>query len=686
MIRILLNLIAILFASGLFAQQTDSTIKELDAIEVKGLDLRTDLTQSPASISIIRQRDLNRFSNGTLVPVLNTVPGVRMEERSPGSYRLSIRGSLLRSPFGVRNIKIYWKDIPLTDAGGNTYINLLDLNSIGRIEVLKGPAGSIYGAGTGGVVSFSPVDLGDTAKKSAFFQYTTGSYNANNGAGAVQFNGKKGSLQVFQSFFHADGYRRNSQLNRTVTQIFAEWSISKKQQLETVWLYTDLGYRTPGGLTLTQFQFDPRQARPSTATLPSAEQQKAGIRNKTFLAGITHTLQLSDNWRQVSTVSFSQTKFTNPFIINYESRVESNLALRLKWVYSKIFSGNQLDYIVGMESISGHHQIDSSGNLGGVPSGTKATDAVKANHRFLFTQVQYNLKRKLILNGGISFNTFDYDLKRTQPVRYRIAPTFKPSLLPRISAIYPITKKQQVHLSVSKGYSSPTLSEIRPSAGGFYGDLQAEKGWNYEAGLRGSFFRSAFRYDITAFRFILNDAIVRQLNNQGAEYFVNAGKVAQNGLEVFLEGIFFQRSSGFMRSLRVMNSSSFSRFRFVQYVSGTNDFSGNALTGVPSSVINTGADLGFKAGFYLNVNLNYTSSLPLTDANDVYADDYRLLQARVGWRQIWGIRKLHTDIFLSGDNLLNQRFSLGNDINAFGRRFYNPAPMMNWTLGIKVAF
>ncbi|MEJ0103149.1 MAG: hypothetical protein WDO19_11585 [Bacteroidota bacterium] len=44
---------------------------------------------------------------------MNNTPGVRMEERSPGSYRLNLRGSTLRSPFGVRNVKVYlgWNSI-----------------------------------------------------------------------------------------------------------------------------------------------------------------------------------------------------------------------------------------------------------------------------------------------------------------------------------------------------------------------------------------------------------------------------------------------------------------------------------------------------------------------------------------------------------------------------------------------
>ena len=72
----------------------------------------------PASVAVLNEKELQCLGNSSLVPALNTVPGVRMEERSPGSYRLSVRGSLLRSPFGIRNIKVYWNDIPFTDAGG----------------------------------------------------------------------------------------------------------------------------------------------------------------------------------------------------------------------------------------------------------------------------------------------------------------------------------------------------------------------------------------------------------------------------------------------------------------------------------------------------------------------------------------------------------------------------------------
>ncbi|MEO6630863.1 MAG: Plug domain-containing protein, partial [Mucilaginibacter sp.] len=110
------------------------------------------LPNVPASVSYIGKAQLSLQPDNSFISVLNTVPGVRAEERSPGSYRLSIRGSLLRSPFGIRNVKIYYDEIPLTDAGGNTYLNSLDFNSINHIEILKGPDGSLFGANSGGVV------------------------------------------------------------------------------------------------------------------------------------------------------------------------------------------------------------------------------------------------------------------------------------------------------------------------------------------------------------------------------------------------------------------------------------------------------------------------------------------------------------------------------------------------------
>jgi iron complex outermembrane recepter protein len=112
--------IALFFSASLFAQETKPDlllIKTLEDVVVKGYEQNRKLKETAGPVSLIDQKQLHRFGNGSIMSAMNSVPGVRMEERSPGSYRLNFRGSSLRSPFGVRNVKVYLDDIPFTDPG-----------------------------------------------------------------------------------------------------------------------------------------------------------------------------------------------------------------------------------------------------------------------------------------------------------------------------------------------------------------------------------------------------------------------------------------------------------------------------------------------------------------------------------------------------------------------------------------
>src|SRR5437762_13314218 len=154
MIKTTLSLVCSCIYLFSFSQnQISDSSKNLSEVTVKAFEQNKQLKQTSAAINYVGPAQLQRFNNTNILPAVNSTPGVRMEERSPGSYRLNIRGSTLRSPFGVRNVKIYFDEIPLTDAGGNTYLNQLSYYNFNSIEIIKGPGGgSLYGAGTGGVI------------------------------------------------------------------------------------------------------------------------------------------------------------------------------------------------------------------------------------------------------------------------------------------------------------------------------------------------------------------------------------------------------------------------------------------------------------------------------------------------------------------------------------------------------
>src|SRR5687767_10787546 len=154
-LRIATTLAVLSFSLSASSQnEKPDSVRVLEEVIVQAYATDRPSFEVPAAVSFISAKALGRFNDTSILPAVNMVPGVRMEERSPGSYRFSIRGSLLRSPFGVRNVKMYWNGLPLTDGGGNTYINLIDNSSISSMEIVKGPGASLYGAGTGGVVLF----------------------------------------------------------------------------------------------------------------------------------------------------------------------------------------------------------------------------------------------------------------------------------------------------------------------------------------------------------------------------------------------------------------------------------------------------------------------------------------------------------------------------------------------------
>ena len=111
-IRHILFFIGCIVFNGSLAQKKFDTTQVgiLDSVVVTAFRIQVKGQTIPASIAQISRKTLTQEVNGTLLPAFNLVAGVRMEQRSEGSYRLAIRGSSLRSPFGVRNVKLYLDD------------------------------------------------------------------------------------------------------------------------------------------------------------------------------------------------------------------------------------------------------------------------------------------------------------------------------------------------------------------------------------------------------------------------------------------------------------------------------------------------------------------------------------------------------------------------------------------------
>src|SRR5690606_23666544 len=121
---------------------------------------------------------------------------------------------------------------------------------------------------------------------------------------------------------------------------------------------------------------------------------------------------------------------------------------------------------------------------------------------------------------------------------------------------------------------------------------------------------------------------------------------------------------------------------FIDYHNNGEDFSNNKVTSIPKWIVVNTISTEFSKRLALNISHNFTSAIPLNDANTFYASKYHLIQAKVAWTQPLQ-NKHRIQLFLGADNILNEKYSLGNDINAMGNRFYNASSPRNFYAGLK---
>ena len=689
--RRILAIYALLIPSlPIVARSLQDTTTQLEEVTVRAYFVEQPLLRLTTSAGVVGRATLAHQSGTTLLPAVNTVPGVRMEERSPGSYRLSLRGSLLRSPFGVRNVKVYLDEIPLTDAGGNTYLNLLDAGSVARIDILKGPDGSLFGANSGGVVLIRPQGISDDGDYAGEMRLAGGSYGLFHQQLAVSLSpSDRYRFGVNQSYQQADGFRQNSAMTRTAIQTAQRWNYRANSELRLLALYTDLRYRTPGGLTEAQFSADPRSARPATPATPGAVEQRAGITNKTLIGGVVHDARIARKLKHVISVFGTHTDFSNPFITNYEVRDEHNVGFRTYFDYS----GGDTDAVswrtnLGMEWQYGQTDFANYDNNGGSRGEAQAIDVLRSSQHFYFARFSMDVHSRLFLEGSLSLNHYGYRFKSVFPSNESqfTDRRFDAEWMPRIAGSYLINPQFAWRGSVSRGYSPPTIPEIRSSDNIVNTALAAETGWNYETGFRWQTGNRRVSADGSVFYYRMEDAIVRQLRETGAEFFANAGRVDQRGIELAMTAWATEpRQEGWLRGLQLGSNFTLSRFRFGEYRVGANDFTGNKLTGVPATTVVNSLMAQLPGAATVFLMHNYTSSIPLDDGNTVFADAYHLLQAKLSWERRLG-GKLALQVFVGADNLLNEVYSLGNDINAFGGRFFNAAAPRNFYGGVALHF
>ncbi len=673
----LLSFLLLAAVPAAHAQETDT----LPNLTIRAFEQNRRLDDVPAALGLVSRATLNRFAPVSIVQAVNTIPGVRMEERSPGSYRINIRGSALRSPFGVRNVKVYFNDLPFTDPGGHTYLNQLGYYNFNTLEIIKGPGSSLYGAGTGGVMLIE--SLGRNEAPGVFAEYAGGSYGLHNAYVSATIGTDAALNRVGFQHQQSEGYRKQSALRRDVLSWSGRYQVGEQQTLRTTFLYSDLFYETPGALTEAEYRNNPRGARPGGFGFPGAEEARASIRQRSVLTGASYEQRWSPAWKNRTTLYGMFTDLRNPTVRNYGKSSEPHFGGRSQFTFERLFNPVNLQWVTGFEYQEGLTSVSIHKNLGGNPDSLQSRDEINNRLGFLFTQLTLDLGPHWQVLAGASLNRLRVAFQRFQPgTAGRRTRTFENELAPRLVLSYKILKPQNsltLYSGLARGFSPPTTAELLPTGGSINFELDPEEGINTDLGIKGRFF-NRLSVDVNAFRFALENTIVQRRDAGGGDFFANAGKTRQYGIESGLTYSLFPRSANY-RGSQLWMSHTWHRFRYRSFRQLNADYSGKALPGIAPHSVAAGLDLEAQNGFLGSINYLYSDRAPLNDANTAYAASFHVLGLKAGYQKragdTWRLK------FVAGiDNLLDQRYSLGNDINGFGGRYFNAAAGRTYYLAI----
>jgi iron complex outermembrane receptor protein len=670
--------------------QLDVDGLSLNEVRVAGYNGHKTSKETAGSVALVTSKDINRGNAVSFQSAFNAIPGVRMDQSTLSEARISIRGNGVRASYGIRNIKIYVNEIPVTEADGTTRIEALDVNSIGRAEVIKGPASSIYGAGTGGVINFQ-LQRSPYQEQSLEASGLIGANGLHRLATTYRSGGDKLNSYVSYGWQEYDGYREHSNdMRRFLTGNFQLFP-SDKRIITLLLNRTTQHSQIPGSLTEDQLAANPLQANPSNL-------DKAAARYQTWTRiGLGQQYRFSDQFSNTTSMFTYFYDLDHPLPYAYLRNFYQSYGGRTRFSYDPGFSSFPTRFTIGAEFNEGLTKGTQYVNNHGVEGAINANIDYQNTQYSLFYQSETALSTKTTLILGISYNSLRYDVKDyTKPNQSGIK-KFNPQATPRIALSHTFGQALSLHASVSSGFSPPSGSEIKNVDGSINPNLQAEKGVNYELNAKGNLLKSRLEYDLAVFKLDMKGELIGQSIQQGITIYNNAGKTSHNGAELAISYQILKADDQHeVVSLRPFASVTYSDFKFKDYKTlnaqnqVTASFDGNRLTGIAPWVYNLGIDLETKTGLYFYGSYFYSDRLPLNDANSAYNPAYQVANAKMGYKKQL-IKCLEMNLYAGLDNILNKSYSSIVSLNAVGfggakPAYFNPSSKRNGYSGLNVKY
>jgi len=694
-----------MYGAAIAQPATDVRLPEITVQSTLG---GTSLEQTPASVTVIDADQMrDRQLQVNLSESLSGVPGLQINNRQnyAQDLQLSVRGYGARSTFGLRGVRLYVDGIPATMPDGQGALSHIDISSLERVEVLRGPYSALYGNSAGGVISMYTET--PTGRPTVEGGYAVGSNGQKRLSAKATGQTAQGLSYVLSaSRYLTDGYRDHSAADRNVVNAKLSTAIGDDSRLTIVANSMESSAQDPQGLTWSQWQANPRRAsyRADTGeavaekfnTRKTLKQSQVGANYERRISA-EHSVSLAAYAGHRSMEQYQSLPITTqaapgqPGGVIDMSRDYAGFDARWTGRFSNgpvpvtVTAGLAVDSM--KEDRQGYENF--IGSQLGVKGALRRDEDNTITSIDPYVQATWQLAPAWSLGTGLRYShvKFESDDRYIRTGNPDDSGSVTHSqALPVVSLSYRLTPEQTLYASAGRGFETPTFSELSYRSvieGGLNLNLQPSVSTQYEVGYRQRLTGGVKgNWSAAVFQSRTSDEIVTLINDNGRTVYRNAGDTRRQGLEL-------QADLRLTPQWQLQAAYTYLDATFRQ-ASG-NAAAGNMLPGLAKQRLALALNYDLTSEWRMGVSAEHAGKVYVNDANrplpaggSATSPAYTVAAASVGYRKVMGPWTLRA--FARVDNLFDRKYVGSVIVNDGNNRYFEGAPGRQWMTGVSAAY
>ncbi len=676
----------------------------LGEIVVSGSRAETLLAETPLAIGVVGSAALQRDKPKSVGDAINRIPGVQWNDLGNEQHSMAIR-----QPISTNAMYQYLEDgIPIRPLGvfNHNALNETNLMGTASVEVVKGPASSLYGSNAvGGAVNFLTAASSRTPyahlgvrhdDNDGFTRYDTAASNTWGDLG-LRFS-------HYSSRREQDNWQQYSGASKDSFTLRGDYALSPSAQMRATLVHTDLDSDMTGSLFENDYRTNPGKSintftyRKDKSTRMNLAWEGETIENG--LSTLTVFTRRNDHGQLPSyTIRNCAPNLANCRRGTLNNNHIDSLGLDLKheqeitWLSSRLIAGVYLDKSTNpyrSNNISIVRDPLTGVNLSYTAAPTLLDGVrdyeVDIDNTAVFAQWEFTpLDKMRVVLGGRS-DSISYGFDNT------LAPAGDPNFgapnetrkfsrfSPKLGATYALAKASSLYVNLSQGFTPPDVGQL-------YGktsipDLKPATFDNYEVGLRMAFLDGALKLDSALYRLDGKDTIVSYTLAPGNSENRNAGRTRSQGLEL---GLSYAAGDLDMRL-----STTLASHRFLTYLAApTLDYSGKDMPQAPSDI--SAAEIGYQPmpGLRIALEVVHQGEYWMNNANTVRYPGHTLLNLRGHYRFAKGWEAWLHLLNLNDEHYAHSASSSYSGVGAYApdsQNSYTPGAPRSVMLGLAYTF